>query len=151
MIFHKRLLLALLALLAYPALAAAPKQFAGRAIVSFSGSSSTLSDSAKVSLARRLPHMHSLNILLLITTLNSELPATQPALDRKRALDADRVKSIRQFFVDANTSDRMWSEVRPYGTARLPGDPINTRPDGTVEIEYMGYCKPGYLSICKDQ
>jgi hypothetical protein len=130
-----------------------PPRIEERIVLSFSNTSSTLSSANKVALARHLPRINSISLEVISVLLWTSQPEEQIESLKFNQLNIKRERSIRNFFIDAGLSaDRIYVQIKSLNAPAMTNrDSSKQRKDGLVEIEYIGYCKEGYESMCFDE
>jgi hypothetical protein len=147
--FISCILLFIAGLISCSAYALSIEKATGSISMFFPKGSSILSDADKVHLARRLPHIKSIEINIIVVVIWSVQPDSETGSLRKSKQDMARLDSVRQFFLDAGMpKDKVYLEVRAIRSSNMTPRLANRFKDGLVEIEYGGYCKLGFESIC---
>lgn len=144
--------LALSAILIFPASAfpLSIQLWTGKETVKFSKGSWKLSDSSKVQLARHIPRINAFNVEIVLIVATGDGVKSSSSMDRTidTSLAEARANAVRQFFIDAGYSPKIIiSETKVFSVT----DKNFRYSLGTANIEYIGPCKPGYVSICDEQ
>lgn len=132
---------------------ASPPRVEEKIDLSFLKTSSILSDASKVTLARHLPRINSIDLEIILIRLWTSHVEGQRSAGKFNQLNIKREQSIRDFFINAGIqNNRIYFETKSLNSpATTDTDSNKQRTDGLVEIAYLGSCKEGLQSMCFDE
>lgn len=117
----------------------------------FTNKSSSLSDANKVSVARHLPRINSIDLEIVIVSLWTSQQGLNVTAQNLSKLNIKRRESILEFLIDLGVpKNKIYFEAKPLNSPVSKYEPIGGRTDGLIQIWYGGMCKDGYESMCFD-